>query len=92
MKCASLAAILFLAACSTPEPVLIRPNIQASLFECTPAPPRPDRMTVNDALNRSDQWANAFDECQCRLWVVRSITQGTDLHPCFDELETTDGT
>ena len=78
---------LVLVGCSTPEPVLVRPNIIPSLFECKPAPPRPENMTVNDIFDRNDEWANAFDNCQCRLWVVQDLINDEEIHPCVSELQ-----
>lgn len=78
MKSGSLAIILtmMLVGCSTPEPVLVRPELPADLFVCKPAPPKPAQLTGADLLNRSNEWAAAYDACQCQLIVVRDLVAG----------------
>lgn len=65
-----------LAACAVPEPVLIRPELPATLFACEPAPPKPPVMTGADLANRSNAWAAAYDACQCQLMLVQDLIEG----------------
>ena len=85
MKSGSFAIMLtmmvtmMLVGCSTPEPVLIRPELPADLFVCKPAPPKPARLTGADLANRSNEWAAAYDACQCQLWLVRDLVEGREI-------------
>lgn len=81
MKPVAAAVLLTLAACTTPEPVLIRPELPADLFVCRPAPPKPARLTGADLANRSNEWAAAYDACQCQLSMVRDLVEGRDIEP-----------
>ncbi|WP_458789295.1 Rz1-like lysis system protein LysC [Adonisia turfae] len=65
-----------LAGCTTPEPVLVRPELPADLFVCAPPPPKPAAMTGADLANRSNAWAAAYDACQCQLMLVRHLIEG----------------
>ncbi|MGP1254910.1 MAG: Rz1-like lysis system protein LysC [Kiloniellales bacterium] len=81
MRSVSLVLAGLLAACTTPEPVLIRPELPADLFACTPAPPKPASMTSADLANRSNAWAAAYDACQCQLWLVRDLIERREIDP-----------
>ena len=87
MKFGSVAIIvtmmvtMMLVGCSTPEPVLIRPELPADLFVCEPAPPKPARLTGAELVNRSNEWAAAYDACQCQLWLVRDLIDGREIEP-----------
>ena len=83
MKSGSFAMMLtmMLVGCSTPEPVLVRPELPADLFVCEPAPPKPGRLTGAELVNRSNEWAAAYDACQCQLWLVRDLVEGRDIEP-----------
>ena len=76
---AAVCLLLALAACATPEPVLIRPELPPDLFVCTPPPPKPSSMTGADLANRSNAWAAAYDTCQCQLVLVRDLIDGRDV-------------
>ena len=79
MRFVSLLLVGLLAACAAPEPVLVRPELPADLFACTPAPPKPASMTSADLANRSNAWAAAYDACQCQLWIVRDLVEGREI-------------
>ena len=83
MKSGSFAMMMtmMLVGCSTPEPVLVRPNLDPALFACEPAPPKPARLTGAELVNRSNEWAAAYDACQCQLWLVRDLIEGRDIEP-----------
>ena len=76
MRFASLLLVGLLAACTTPEPVLIRPELPADLFFCAPPPPKPPAMTGADLAKRSNAWAAAYDTCQCQLRLVQDLIEG----------------
>ena len=81
MKSGSFAIMLtmMLAGCSTPEPVLVRPDLPSDLFVCRPAPPKPARLTGAELVNRSNEWAAAYDACQCQLMLVQDLIEGREI-------------
>lgn len=87
MKSGSFAIIvtmmvtMMLVGCSTPEPVLVRPELPADLFVCEPAPRKPARLTGAELVNRSNEWAAAYGACQCQLSMVRDLVEGREIEP-----------
>ena len=79
MRSVSFLLAAALAGCTTPEPVLVRPELPPDLFVCRPPPPKPPAMTGADLANRSNAWAAAYDSCQCQLWLVQDVIEGREV-------------
>lgn len=66
-----------LAACSTPEPVIVRPEIPERLAGCAAGPgPLPEIITPRELFARDYQWQVSHAECRERLRAVVGIVEG----------------